>query len=126
MTRKELLGVVAAVKHFHYFLYGRHFVIRTDHSALQWLVSFKDVQGQLARWLENLQQYDFTIVHRAGRKHANADALSRRPCVIYNCQYCQKLEDASKLRESCSLESEYSEEEFSRLVALTPQIELSL
>jgi hypothetical protein len=125
-TRKELLGAVAAIKHVHYFLYGRHFVVRTDHSALQWLVNFRDVQGQLARWLENLQQYDFTIVHRAGRSHANADALSRRPCVRHNCQYCQKLEDASMLpdHELCSSESEYSEEELSRLVTLTPQIEL--
>ncbi|CAB4003290.1 Transposon Ty3-G Gag-Pol poly, partial [Paramuricea clavata] len=64
-TRKEFLAVVSSVKHFYHFLYGRHFVIRTDHSAMQWLVSFKDVQGQLTRWLQNLQQYDFTIVHRA-------------------------------------------------------------
>ena len=34
----------------------------------------------MARWLEKLQEYHLNIVHRPGRKHANADSLSRRPC----------------------------------------------
>ena len=36
--------------------------------------------GQIARWLEVLAEYDFTILHRPGLKHSNADALSRLPC----------------------------------------------
>ena len=35
VTRKELLAVVKAIKHFHVYLYGRKFLLRTDHSALQ-------------------------------------------------------------------------------------------
>ena len=54
VTRKELLAIIAAAEHFNYFLYGQKFVIRTDHSALQWLMSFRNVQGQLARWLQKL------------------------------------------------------------------------
>eukprot|EP00731_Ephydatia_muelleri_P003083 Em0001g3083a len=42
--------------------------------------NFKDPQGQIARWLEILAEYDFTIQHRPGLKHSNADALSRLPC----------------------------------------------
>ena len=34
----------------------------------------------MARWLEILSSFDFTIEHRAGRNHGNADALSRNPC----------------------------------------------
>ena len=33
----------------------------------------------MARWLPTLQQFQFTIVHRAGRDHSNADGLSRVP-----------------------------------------------
>ena len=49
---------------------------------------FKNVQGQLARWLVKLQLYDFNIVYRRERKHGNADALSRRPSAEQVCGYC--------------------------------------
>ena len=55
VTRKELLAIIDATEHFNYFLYGQKFVIQTDHSALQWLMSFRNVQDQLARWLQKLQ-----------------------------------------------------------------------
>ena len=54
--------------------------MRTDHGSLTWLRNFQNPEGQLARWLEKLQELDFEIVHRQGRKHSNADALSRFPC----------------------------------------------
>lgn len=79
-TRRELLAVVEFATHFRQYLLGRQFVVRTDHSSLQWLIRMKEPEGQLARWLEKLGEYDFRVVHRPGRHHANADALSRRPC----------------------------------------------
>ena len=56
------------------------FILRTDHGLLTWLKNFKEPEGQMARWLERLQEFDFTIVHRMGKKYANADSLSRLPC----------------------------------------------
>lgn len=90
VTRKELLAVVRSVKHFHHYLFGRSFTLRTDHSSLRWLTNFKEPEGQLARWIERLAQYDFVIIHRPGVRHGNADALSRRPCV--DCAHCQRKE----------------------------------
>nr|XP_006812280.1 PREDICTED: uncharacterized protein LOC102800756 [Saccoglossus kowalevskii] len=58
----------------------RIFTVRTDHAALKWLLQFKSPEGQIARWLEVLSGYEFTVVHRPGRLHNNADALSRIPC----------------------------------------------
>ena len=92
ITRRELLAIVASVKSFHHYLYGRKFQIRTDHISLKWLLSFKDLEGQLARWLERLQQYEFEIIHRKGKLHQNADGLSRRPCLELGCVYCAKVE----------------------------------
>ena len=89
-TRKELLAIVRAVEHFHKYLYGREFLIRTDHAALTWLLQMKNPEGQVARWLERLQQYHFKIRHRAGKLHNNADSLSRRPCK--NCKHSYKIE----------------------------------
>lgn len=86
VTRKELLAVVTFLQHFRPYLIGSLFTIRTDHSALTWLQNFKQPEGQLARWLEKLQEFQFTIVHRPGRAHANADALSRQPV-----RHCNKM-----------------------------------
>ena len=80
ITRRELLAVVHFVKYFKHFLMGRKFLLRTDHASLRWLKSFKEPEGQLARWLEVLDTYDFELQHRPGVKHANADAMSRGPC----------------------------------------------
>ena len=93
VTRKELLAVVKATEKFHYYLYGQRFVIRTDHASLKWLFNFRHPEGQIARWLQKLQEYNFEIVHRARRSHINADALSRRPCYESACKYCSALED---------------------------------
>ncbi len=93
VTRRELLAIVESVKHFHIFLYGRPFLIRSDHGALSWLLRFKNPEGQMARWLEVLGTYDYTIQHRPGRSHGNADGLSRRPCN--GCSYCEKREHKS-------------------------------
>jgi hypothetical protein len=92
VTWRELLAIVKAVKHFHIYLYGRKFLLRTDHAALRWLLSFRRPEGQVARWIERLQQYDFTVEHRPGAKHQNADTLSRRPCLQDACRHCDRLE----------------------------------
>jgi hypothetical protein len=91
VTRKELLAMVKAVEHFHHYLYGRKFVLRTDHASLTWLLNFKNPEGQVARWIQRLQEYDIDLKHRKGSSHGNADALSRRPCSD-NCRYCTKAE----------------------------------
>ena len=82
-TRKELLAVVRFTRQFRHYLLGKQFVVRTDHSSLRWLLNFKEPDGQLARWLEELNQYDMVVQHRAGKKHGNADSLSR---VVYEDQ----------------------------------------
>ncbi|GBM69539.1 Transposon Ty3-I Gag-Pol polyprotein [Araneus ventricosus] len=80
VTRKELLAIVKSIEQFHHYLYGRKFLLRTDHASLRWLLNFREPEGQIARWIQTLQEYDFEIQHRTGTSHGNADALSRRPC----------------------------------------------
>lgn len=93
VTRRELLAVISAIKFFHHYLFGRHFIVRSDHGALRWITNFKKPEGQIARWLEFLSQYDFEIQFRPGRVHSNADALSRRPCLGQGCSFCSNLEN---------------------------------
>ena len=56
-------------------------------------MNFRQPEGQVARWIECLQQCDFSIEHRSGLLHGNADALSRRPCLPDGCRHCDQLED---------------------------------
>ncbi|GFQ95816.1 ferredoxin-2, mitochondrial [Trichonephila clavata] len=56
VTRKELLAIVKAVENFHSYVYGRKFLHRTDHASLTWLLNFKNPEGQIARWIQKLQE----------------------------------------------------------------------
>ncbi|CAH8445461.1 unnamed protein product [Dicrocoelium dendriticum] len=76
-TRRELLALVSFLRHFRPYLLGKSFQVRTDHQSLQWLKNFREPEGQIARWQEQLQEYDFTCEYRPGTRHSNADALSR-------------------------------------------------
>ena len=78
-TRKELLAVVVFMNHFRHYLLRRALTIRMDHASLIWLMRFKQIGGQLSCWLETLSQFAYTIEPHNGKKHCNADGLSRIP-----------------------------------------------
>ena len=71
--------MVYFIKHYRSYNLGHPFVLRTDHAALKWLSQFQEPEGQVARWLEQLQEYEFTTEHRPGKTPGNADALSCCP-----------------------------------------------
>jgi len=89
-TRKELLAVVKAIKHFRPYLYGRTFRLRTDHASLIWLCKRAEPSSQVARWLEVLAEFSCWIEHRAGQKHGNANGLSQR--LVEDCKQCLHIE----------------------------------
>ena len=82
VTRKELLAVVTALRKFHHYLYGQDVLLRTDNAAVSWVRNLKNPTGQMARWLQEIETFNLTVTHRPGRKHQNADALSRSPCKV--------------------------------------------
>ena len=78
-TKGELSAVIHFIRHWRYYLQHRPFVLRTDHKALEWIRTMEAPTGMIQRWLDTLANFQFTIEHRAGPKHTNADALSRAP-----------------------------------------------
>jgi len=75
----ELAAVNWAVRKFSHFVEYTRFTLETDHSAILWLKKMKDPSGKLARWLLELQQYDYDVTHRPGTSVIMKvpDALSR-------------------------------------------------
>jgi len=78
-TEIECLAVVWAIKYFHPYLYGKHFKLITDHSALKGILEKSQPTGRVARWTLLLQSYQFSITHRPGKINSNVDSLSRIP-----------------------------------------------
>lgn len=70
VTRRNMLAVVCFTKYFKHYLLGRMFTLRTDHGSLTWLQKFREPDGQIHRWLEQLGQFHMKILHRPGNKHA--------------------------------------------------------
>ena len=68
-TYRELYAVVRFVKYFSHYLWGRPFLVRSDHSSLKWLKNFKQPEGMVARWIATRDTYDFQIEHRKGASH---------------------------------------------------------
>ena len=109
-TRRELLAVVATLDHFKGYVWGPTFLIRTDHAALVWLTNLKNIQGMLARWLAKLQQFHFSIIHRPGAQHGNADGLSRCPqCEIEPISNTRQTDPDQPYANSCGGSSMDSE-----------------
>lgn len=77
VSEQECLAVVEGIRAYKEYLTHK-FTIYTDHQALKWLNSVKDTSSRLGRWALDLQEYEYSIIHKQGRVHKNADALSRR------------------------------------------------
>lgn len=81
---REGLALVFALKRFRYFLLGRPFLARTDHKPLIGLFGKgrpvpHNANSRIQRWALLLSQYDYDLVHKAGKDNVVADALSRLP-----------------------------------------------
>lgn len=113
-----MLAVKYFVNHYRHYLLGRHFVVRTDHQALKWLFSLKEPKNRIARWIEILSAFDFEIEYRPGKKHGNADAMSR--CLnpancqcnaeegnVLNCGPCRKCLNRSVNMESSMIKDDH-------------------
>ena len=75
-TELEALAVLRCIKHFAHWLWGRHFVVVTDHSPLQAWMSSRSLPRRLQGWALQLQDYSFEVVYRPGCENGEADALS--------------------------------------------------
>ncbi|KAH6580344.1 hypothetical protein BASA61_009687 [Batrachochytrium salamandrivorans] len=75
-TKRKLLAIVFALGKFHYYIWGSHFDLFTDHRALTFIFSQKNLNPMIINWLEILLYYPFSIHHRPGILNILPDTLS--------------------------------------------------
>ena len=94
---KELMTIVFAVEKWRHYLLDRHFVVRTNHWSLKFLLEQKEMGQTYQRWVSKLLGYTFAI-HKPGPTNKVADALSRQHSPEFTC---------STLVVSCGLRWDY-------------------
>ena len=76
-TARETLAAVFGCEHFRQYLQGVKFKLRTDHNPLVWLRNMKEPKRPYSGWIMRLEQFEYEMIYRAGKEHANADFNSR-------------------------------------------------
>ncbi|KAK7492126.1 hypothetical protein BaRGS_00016600, partial [Batillaria attramentaria] len=76
-VEKECLAAIWGIKKFERYLYGKPFVLETDHQPLRYLQRMKPTNARLMRWALQLQPYEFRVRVIPGKDNLGADYLSR-------------------------------------------------
>lgn len=77
---KELLSIIRGLEEWRHILEGaKHQVeILNDHRNLTYFTKAQRLNRRQARWSLYLSRFNFTLIHRPGKKSGKPDALSRR------------------------------------------------
>jgi hypothetical protein len=75
---RELIGLVLAIRHWRPYLWGRRFMVRTDHFSLKFLLDQRLATILQHHWVGKLLGFDFSVEYKTGSSNTVADALSRR------------------------------------------------
>ena len=90
VVEKECLSILWSIEKFKLYLFGREFILQTDHNPLIYLNKMSNSNDRLMRWSLALQQYSFSVEFIKGSENVGADLMSR--CAI-------KTEDEESIRE---------------------------
>ena len=74
----ELAAVVFALKIWRHYLYGKEFEVHSDHKSLKYIFTQRDLNMRQRRWMEFLEDYDFTLHYHHSKANVVADELSRK------------------------------------------------
>ncbi len=76
-SKEEMLSLTFGLSKYSHILRLNEFVVITDSNTVLHWSTMKDPGGTVRRWLDYIQQFNFTVQHRAGKYNTNADLISR-------------------------------------------------
>ena len=59
-------------------LYGEQFKVFSYHKSLKYIFTQRDLNMRQRKWMEYLEDYEFTLNYHLGKENVVADALSRK------------------------------------------------
>ena len=74
----ELAAIVFALQIWRHYLYGEQFEVFSDHKSLKYVFIQRDLNMRQRRWMEFLEDYDFTLHYHPDKENVAANALSRK------------------------------------------------
>ena len=74
----ELVAIVFALNIWRHYLCGEQFEVFSDHKSLKYILTERDLNMRQRKWMEHLEDYDFTLHYHPGKTNVVVDALSRK------------------------------------------------
>ena len=74
----DLAAIVFALNIWHHYLYGEQIEVFSDHKSLKYIFTQRDLNMRQRKWMEYLEDYDFTLYYHLVKENVVADALSRK------------------------------------------------
>lgn len=115
----EMLAIVYAFQKLRVYLLGKQVTIVTDCAAIKNTMEKADITPRIARWVMQLQEFDYITQHRAGNKMRHVDALSRTVMQIddrltNSLRECQNKDEHLKVIMDILKDHPYEEYEMQR------------
>src|ERR1043165_1594311 len=77
VEERECLAIMWGIEKFDRYLFGKQFVIETDHCGLQYMREGRMKNARVMRWSLALQNYSFRVNYIKGCNNVVSDYLSR-------------------------------------------------
>lgn len=84
----EFYAIIQALRVWKQYLLQKEFILYSDHKALKHINGQHKLNPRHAPWVEELQEYNYVLRHKAGVQNRVADALSRRTLLLNSLGLC--------------------------------------
>ena len=116
----ELAAVVFALKIWCYYLYGEEFEVYSNHKSLKYIFAQRDLNMRQRRWMEFLENYDFTLHYHSSKENVVVDVLSQKSLGVLAGIASQKWRMLETVGQFGLQYNEYAQGTLESLVATLP------